>query len=568
MKFLHNSVSLIAGAMAASLVPIITASFAKMPHDRWALSSIYGKSTIVQDTLPKSDLLKGAEVLGEFDWDRDGQPEIFAVKSNPISEYGFDNHLMVFRKQLDGAISLDREYIIRDDNRISLYFYKPPDARDRNKVIVDALESAKSGTTYLLQSDIASPVKLGSATDLEVLDLNGDGVYEAVAWGGLLDDRRCEFGFFGSWFMPRIFARIGNKYQCVWPMQAALWREVMSQFADVDNDGRPEIVSLEDNGRNETGAQRLAVYKMGGETFSRIANVSVPWPQIAYIFDVTERGRIDLRIALQEKCKEGGLPFGDDTSTISYEFRKGALQRLPSAPLHIITLKSPPLTFATVLAGRFWMGCSPKDSKCWPMELPLHEVEITRSFELGKYEVTQGQWIKIMGNNPSKFKGDDRRPIDNVSWEDVQIFIKKLDEQNDGYTYRLPTEAEWEYAARAGTTGPFYGKLDKIAWYIENSDNKTHPVGEKQPNSFGLYDMIGNAWEMCSDWMDDGYYASSPLKDPKGPSSGTGRVLRGLSVFNGGVGVEDRVSWRTGISPNEKNLSTGFRLCREKSKKP
>jgi formylglycine-generating enzyme required for sulfatase activity len=222
---------------------------------------------------------------------------------------------------------------------------------------------------------------------------------------------------------------------------------------------------------------------------------------------------VALHTAAQEKCKEGGIPAGDDTDTIGYEFRNGSLRRLPSAPRQIITLKSPALEFVAIPAGRFWTGCSP-DSKCWPMELPRHEVEITRSLEPGKYEVTQGQWVKIMGSNPSKFQGDDRRPIDNVGREDVQKFLEKLNAQNDGYTYRLPTEAEWEYAARAVTTGPLYGKLDEIAWYNENSGNKTHPVGQKKPNGFGLYDMIGNVWEMCSDWKDDGYYAHSPRRDP------------------------------------------------------
>jgi formylglycine-generating enzyme required for sulfatase activity len=276
-----------------------------------------------------------------------------------------------------------------------------------------------------------------------------------------------------------------------------------------------------------------------------------------------ERGRINLHIASQEKCKEGGIPAGDDMDIISYEFRNGALQRLPSAPRQVITLKSPPLEFVAIPAGLFWMGCSPEDSKCWPKELPRHEVEITRSFELGKYEVTQGQWVKIMGTNPSKFQGDERRPIDSVGREDVQVFLKKLNEQNDGYTYRLPTEAEWEYAVRAGTTGPLYGKLDEIAWYNGNSGNKTHPVGQKKPNGFGLYDMIGNVWEMCSDWRDDSYYAKSPLRDPQGPSSGTDRILRGMSAFSGADGYEDRVSWRSARYP-EKGLDIGFRLCREK----
>jgi formylglycine-generating enzyme required for sulfatase activity len=422
---------------------------------------------------------------------------------------------------------------------------------------------------YLLESGFEHPVNLKprsgreGATDLEFVDLNNDGIYEAVAWDRRPEDLRCHFGMFGGRLLPEILMRDHMEYRPVWPLKKAGWHEVMTSFTDLDNDGTAEIVSLEDNRIDGVGAQRLAAYKMEEDTFSRIAKVSVPWPQIAYYFDIAETGHIALHTASQVKCKEGGIQAGDDTDTISYEFRNGVLQRLPSAPRQIITLKSPPLEFVIVPAGRFWMGCSPEESKCWRMELPRHEVEITRSFELGKYEVTQGQWIKIMGNNPSKFKGDDRRPIDNIGWADVQMFLKKLNAQIDGYIYRLPTEAEWEYAARAGSTRLLYGKLDEIAWYFGDSGSKTHPVGQKKPNGFGLYDMIGNVWEMCSDWEDDAYYANSPLTDPQGPSSGTSRIVRGLSVFSGGIGFEDRVSWRRSAGYSEKSLDIGFRLCRE-----
>jgi hypothetical protein len=334
MRFLHNSVALLASVMAASLVPIITASFAQMPHDRWELSSILGKLTIVQDTLPKSGLLKGAEVMGEFDWDRDGRPEIFAVKSNPISQSEFDNHLIVFRKQPDGAIRLDREYTMRDDKIFSLHFFEPPDARDRTKVIVWAVEGAWTGTTYLVQSDIPFSVKLGSATNLEVLDLNGDGVYEAVAWNRRPEDRRCHFGFFGVRVMPRIYARVGKVYQCIWPMQPAPWHGVMSQFADVDDDGRPEIVSLEDNERNETGAQRLSIYKMDNNKFRMLARVDTPWPNIAVFLSVTVTGKLELKTATQQRYNQdtpatnvlSDAELG--TKTTRYEFRNGVLRRL------------------------------------------------------------------------------------------------------------------------------------------------------------------------------------------------------------------------------------------------
>jgi formylglycine-generating enzyme required for sulfatase activity len=114
------------------------------------------------------------------------------------------------------------------------------------------------------------------------------------------------------------------------------------------------------------------------------------------------------------------------------------------------------MEFVTIPAGKFMMGCSAGDSKCHDFENPRHEVAISRSFELGKYEVTQGQWVKAMGNNPSNFKGDERLPVETVNWDDAQAFMANLSSLNDGYRYRLPTEAEWEYAARGGTTGPYY----------------------------------------------------------------------------------------------------------------
>lgn len=161
---------------------------------------------------------------------------------------------------------------------------------------------------------------------------------------------------------------------------------------------------------------------------------------------------------------------------------------------------------------------------------PAHRVLISSGFYLGKYEVTQAQWLALMPSNPSEYKGCDNCPVENISWNEVQQFIKKLNEMNDGYIYRLPSEAEWEYTCRAGEVTDHPVDLDSMIWYAANSGPKPQQVGLRQPNRFGLYDMLGNVWEWCQDGYDENYYRHSTSVDPKGSSNGERRVLRGQSV--------------------------------------
>ena len=191
------------------------------------------------------------------------------------------------------------------------------------------------------------------------------------------------------------------------------------------------------------------------------------------------------------------------------------------------------LEMVLIPAGEFLMGSPDSDEYAFVREKPTHRVRITKPFYLGKYLVTQDQWTAVMGNNPSYFKAP-KNPVEMVSWDDCQKFLKKLREKCGRACgeFRLPTEAEWEYAGRAGSTTRYcYGndesQLGHYAWYGENSGMKTHPVGEKKPNVWGLYDMHGNVWEWCADWDDAGYYAKSPMADPPGSATGLRRVNRG-----------------------------------------
>jgi formylglycine-generating enzyme required for sulfatase activity len=188
-------------------------------------------------------------------------------------------------------------------------------------------------------------------------------------------------------------------------------------------------------------------------------------------------------------------------------------------------------------------------------------VRITKRFEMGKYEVKQVQWKTVIRANPSQFKGDDR-PVENVSWNDVQEFLKRLNAMNDGYHYRLPTEAEWEYAARAGSTADTVADLDAVAWYSRNSGGETHPVGRKRANAWDLYDMLGNVWEWCADRYDASYYASSPVDDPEGAASGRMHVARGGSWDS--VPGDVRPSDRSVDGPDGRDQRSGFRLVRER----
>ena len=219
---------------------------------------------------------------------------------------------------------------------------------------------------------------------------------------------------------------------------------------------------------------------------------------------------------------------------------------------------SPPgMEFVQIPGGEFLMGSESSEAR--RDEAPLTRVRITIPFELGRHEVTQGQWRAVMGSNPSWNNecGSDC-PVEEVSWDDVQEFVGRLNRIGDVYEYRLPTEAEWEYGARAGESENRYGALDDIAWHSGNSGSSTHPVGLKAANRFGLYDMLGNVSEWVQDWKGD--YPGGEVVDPTGPESGHSRVLRGGSFARGAI--ECRNSAREAGYSTWGTRRSGFRLAR------
>ncbi|MDI1337982.1 MAG: SUMF1/EgtB/PvdO family nonheme iron enzyme, partial [Lacunisphaera sp.] len=218
------------------------------------------------------------------------------------------------------------------------------------------------------------------------------------------------------------------------------------------------------------------------------------------------------------------------------------------------------LVMQPIAPGTFQMGSANGDAN----EKPVTQVPLTKAYWLGKTEVTQAQWAALMGSNPSEFKGDDR-PVEQVSWDEAMEYCRKLSAREraagrlpEGYGYTLPTEAQWEYACRSGTTGDYAGNLDAMGWYESNSGKTTHAVGQKQANAWGLADMHGNVWEWCADWYRD-HLAGGSVPDPTGAASGAFRVFRGGSW--GDSANDCRSAGRGGDEPGLRFTFLGFRLA-------
>jgi len=255
------------------------------------------------------------------------------------------------------------------------------------------------------------------------------------------------------------------------------------------------------------------------------------------------------RHPLVEGCPpEWASGWGEDVFGVFVEFRVGAVEQ----------------RMRWIRPGQFMMGSPVGEQGRDDGDEGQHSVTLTRGYWLADTPVTQALWEAVLGENPSKFQGDTRRPVEQVSWHDCQRLCVRLGERVAGPAFRLPTEAEWEYACRAGTTEATYAealkhKLDDIAWYHDNSQMKTHAVKAKLANQWGLHDMLGNVWEWCSDWYSSD--SSAAQQDPAGPATGVLRVFRGGSW--GGVAGDVRAAGRYGYAPGDRRDFLGLRLVRD-----
>ncbi len=230
-----------------------------------------------------------------------------------------------------------------------------------------------------------------------------------------------------------------------------------------------------------------------------------------------------------------------------------ATTKIDPGPTHQSWTNDIGMEFVRIPAGTFVMG-SDSDG-AGSHEQPIHTVTISRPFYMATTEVTQAQWRAVVDSNPSRFQGDDR-PVENVSWFDTTTFLKTLNSLDEKARYRLPTEAEWEYACRAGDTEDPEGDPESAAWFTPNSGGTTHPVGRKASNGWGLYDMLGNVYEWCEDWK--GPYPSEETTDPRGPLEGSFRVMRGgswLTHSNRALPY-----FRDFFPPDHRQSDVGFRV--------
>ena len=307
-------------------------------------------------------------------------------------------------------------------------------------------------------------------------------------------------------------------------------------------------------------------------TATLTADYSWPWKVVSIAMEVSEDGGFANANSFEASVSGNSLTVTAtglkaetkyyyriiiDTGSVTFESETRTFETLKT--IFSLTVNGVIFEMVYVEGGTFDMGATTEQgSDAESDEKPVHSVTLD-GYYIGKCEVTQELWEAVMGSNPSHFKGA-QNPVENVSWNDCQEFVSRLNSLT-GRTFRLPTEAEWEYAARGGNKSLHYkysgsDNIDEVAWYNNNSGSSTHAVGTKSPNELGIYDMSGNVWEWCSDWY--GGYSAGAQTNPQGPSSGSYRVLRGGSWIN--YAGNCRVSIRSYDDPGNSNINFGLRL--------
>lgn len=339
------------------------------------------------------------------------------------------------------------------------------------------------------------------------------------------------------------------------------WDDERSQFIHMGE------LSADDLPLEQAAYQLLTEYVQPGDDENSIVELEIlleEWRckitgepyRAKFLWDVDDQEWAQLLERGKDRMQGKVLPFASTKPNEPEIPKIDASMLAPSAADMFGQIEA---NMVAVKGGEFTMGCtSEQGGDCFDNEKPAHIVTVN-SFQMGKYQVTQAQWRAVMGSNPSKFNGCDDCPVENVSWHDIQDFIRKLNQQT-GKNYRLPTEAEWEFAARGGNKSKGYryagsDDLWSVAWHGKPRD-KTHAVGQKQMNELGIYDMSGNVLEWCEDWH--GVYSSSPQTNPKGPQTGLYRVLRGGSWIADAESC--RVSARNIDNPYDRLNLYGFRL--------